>query len=161
MRTPLGRRRWIRASALVLLGLTVAAVSLALPISGAAAGSGRERTVHITLKQWGYDPGIIQVNQGDKVTLVLSSADVVHGFYLDGYGLQRTVEPGEDQTVSFVADRPGRWTFRCSSTCGAFHPYMTGWLEVSPNRFAGGGTTLAFAIGIGAMAMLGWEVVRS
>ena len=35
--------------------------------------------------------------------------------------------------ATFVADKPGRFTFRCSETCGEFHPYMVGFMEVTPN----------------------------
>ena len=43
--------------------------------------------------QFAYSPAEITANQGDTITIELVSTDVVHGFYLDAYG------------VSVIADR--------------------------------------------------------
>lgn len=153
-------RRWGGA----LVGLAVALVTLVLTWAAPLAfaeGTGQHREIHVTMRQWGYEPGIITVNRGDTVTLHLKSVDVLHGIYIDGYDLQQLVYPEEDQTLTFVADRPGRWMFRCSHTCGSFHPYMTGWLRVQPNQFNIGGSALALAAGLGFLGFLGWEAWRA
>jgi cytochrome c oxidase subunit 2 len=64
----------------------------------------------------------------------MESLDVTHGLYLDGYALNIKANPGQVSKATFVADKRGRFTFRCSETCGEFHPYMIGFLEVTPNR---------------------------
>lgn len=65
--------------------------------------------------------------------ITLTASDVVHGFYLDGYGLKTRVEPGVSQRIEFVADRPGKFRYRCSVPCGSIHPFMIGELVVGPN----------------------------
>jgi heme/copper-type cytochrome/quinol oxidase subunit 2 len=35
--------------------------------------------------------------------------------------------------LTFVADRPGAFRFRCSVTCGPLHPFMIGRLIVGAN----------------------------
>jgi heme/copper-type cytochrome/quinol oxidase subunit 2 len=90
--------------------------------------------VTMTADQFAFDPPVLQVNQGDRVRLTLKAADVVHGFYLDAYGLKTRVEPGVSQQVEFVADRSGKFRYRCSVSCGGLHPFMMGELVVSPNR---------------------------
>ncbi len=112
------------------LCILIALVGIATP---AAAESPRERFFEIHAKRFDYTPGTIQVNQGDKVTVRLISEDVSHGLYLDGYEIKTSAHPGEEGTLTFVADKTGRYTFRCATTCGEFHPYMVGYLNVEPN----------------------------
>lgn len=81
----------------------------------------------------GFNPAAITVRAGDRVTLELVSTDVVHGLYLDGYGLSVTADPGQPASLAFVADRPGTFRFRCSVTCGPLHPFLVGKLHVGSN----------------------------
>ncbi len=126
---------------------------------GAEAGPGGPgaRVISISARAFSYTPGIITVRQGERVTLRLSAQDSEHGFYLDGYGVQAAVLPGQTRRVSFVADRPGRFMFRCSVTCGPFHPYMVGWLRVEPNRPFNTGVALAALVAVAAIG-LAWTV---
>ncbi|MEW5957401.1 MAG: hypothetical protein AB1801_06740 [Chloroflexota bacterium] len=95
----------------------------------------RPVTHHLTMTagQFAFDPPVLRINQGDRVRLTLQASDVVHGFYLDGYDLQQRVEPGLAQEIEFVADRAGKFRYRCSVSCGALHPFMIGELVVGPN----------------------------
>lgn len=95
--------------------------------------SGEQKYFAIKAKKFEYTPNIIEVNKGDYVTIRMVSEDVHHGFYLDGYELEMSAVPGKDGSLSFVADRSGRYSFRCSVTCGEFHPYMIGHLKVLPD----------------------------
>ena len=92
-----------------------------------------EKFFEIHAKKFSYTPNIIKVNRGDIVKIRLISEDVHHGFFLDGYGVRTSAHPGQEGSAKFVADKPGRYTFRCSVTCGEFHPYMVGYLVVGPN----------------------------
>ena len=91
------------------------------------------RTLTLDATQFEFTPGRLTVNQGDRVVFRLTASDVVHGFYLDGYGLERRIEPGVQQRIEFVADQPGKFRYRCSVSCGPLHPFMIGELIVSPN----------------------------
>lgn len=93
-----------------------------------------EKFFEIRARKFSYNPNIIKVKKGDKVKIRLVSEDVTHGLFIDGYGFQTQAHPGEDGSISFVADKTGRFIFRCSVTCGAFHPYMVGYLVVGPNQ---------------------------
>ena len=92
-----------------------------------------ERFFEINAKKFSYTPNVITVDRGDKVTIRLISEDVTHGLYLDAYKVQTRANPGQAGSVTFVADKPGRFNFRCSVTCGEFHPFMVGYLSVRPN----------------------------
>jgi len=133
------KKRRLRTVLLAAGVIVAVGVSAALALTGVASASDGEPNVvevNIAARQWAFEPGEIEVRQGDLVRLNLMSLDVVHGFYLDGYGINVALVAGQPVTVEFVADKPGRWMFRCSEVCGNFHPYMIGWLRVSPNWYA-------------------------
>ncbi len=62
----------------------------------------------------------------------LESTDAVHGLAVDGYDVNIQAEPGKSAEATFVADREGKFKFRCSVSCGALHPFLIGELQVSP-----------------------------
>lgn len=113
----------------------------------------KEVFFEIKAKRFEYSPNIIRVNKGDKVKIRLLSEDVHHGFFLDGYGVETSAHPGQEGYVEFVAKRSGRFSFRCSVTCGEFHPYMVGYLIVGPNRRFWGFTILVLISGLGILLM--------
>jgi heme/copper-type cytochrome/quinol oxidase subunit 2 len=87
----------------------------------------------VEASSFAYSPAILHVNPGDRVTIELVSQDVVHGLFIDGYDLEVHADPGQPSRLSFVADQPGSFRFRCSVTCGALHPFMIGQLKVGIN----------------------------
>lgn len=92
------------------------------------------RIINVTAKRFEYQPNRISVQKGELITIRMESLDVTHGLYLDGYGIDIKARPGLIGKATFVADKPGRFSFRCSETCGEFHPYMIGFFEVLPNN---------------------------
>jgi plastocyanin len=129
-----------------------------IPLVGAAAGVGwanysastgnTYREFEVVAHQFAYDPPIIRVNKGDHVTIALRSEDTLHGFYLDGYGIDQEVRPGETIRFEFDANKAGRFGFRCSHTCGVFHPFMMGTFIVAPNNLFSGSLGLVFGLGL-------------
>lgn len=111
------------------VGMALVVLLLPIPLTGAPA----TRQVTIKADQFAFDPPVLRVNRGDQVRLTLQATDVVHGFYLDGYGIETRVEPGISQQAVFVADRVGKFRYRCSVSCGTLHPFMIGELVVGPN----------------------------
>lgn len=93
-----------------------------------------ERFFEVKARKFSYTPNKITVNKGDLVKIRLISEDVQHGFYVDGYGIKTSAIPGREGTLQFIADKNGRFSYRCSVTCGEFHPYMIGYLTVAPNN---------------------------
>ena len=119
---------------LILAAVTVALalVALLLPLP-AAARTPVDHHVQIDARMFAFEPSRLRVGLGDTVTLTLVSEDVVHGIYVDGYNVDIETEPGKPAQATFVADRLGKFRFRCSVTCGAMHPFMIGELVVGPN----------------------------
>ena len=120
----------------------------------ASPAQAAERFFEIKAKKFSYTPHIIKVNRGDTVKIRLLSEDVHHGFFVDGYGIKTSAHPGMEGSLKFIADKPGRYTFRCSVTCGEFHPYMVGYLVVGPNSRFWLFAAIVLVIGIGSIITL-------
>jgi heme/copper-type cytochrome/quinol oxidase subunit 2 len=115
-------------------------------------------TRHFALKsrQFQFEPSALRVNRGDRVILTLTASDVVHGLYLDSYGIRMRAEPGRSQTVSFMAMQTGKFRFRCSVSCGTLHPFMIGELIVAPNT-AWGRTVALLLLVVGGTLIYLWR----
>ncbi len=109
-----------------------------------------DRTIKIEASMFQFSPETVRVQPGDRVTIELASTDVVHGLALDGYGIHLEADPGQTARVTFIADLPGVFTFRCSIACGNLHPFMLGKLQVGPNWLL-----LRGAVLLGLAALLG------
>lgn len=94
-----------------------------------------ERVFYLDASRFQYDPAVLRVNPGDKVTIVLSTKDVMHGLTIDGYNVETMTQPTRTGTVTFIADHKGVFRFHCTVVCGNMHPFMTGKLVVGQNSF--------------------------
>lgn len=146
----------------VILALSVAGFGGLGFLMGTGVPEPQERSFTIHARQYAYEPRVIRVNRGDTVTLKFAALDVVHGFYLEGYDIDVEIAPGEKtvelhkpsrpdlstkvEEVVFVADKEGKFRYRCSKTCGFMHPFMLGELIVEPNRLLP--TSIGLALGI-------------
>lgn len=95
------------------------------------------KKISMIAKQWAYEPGVIEVNKGDKVIIAVKSVDVPHSFTLAdfgeseyGPGINEFLEPGKEIVVQFVADKSGEFYFGCDVACGKGHSKMLGKLIV-------------------------------
>ena len=136
---------------LVLAGLVVAFAPLPVQAHTPVA-----RTFRVEASQFAYSPAEISVNPGDTITIELVASDVVHGLYIDGYGVSVKADPGQTATLSFVADKAGSFRMRCNVTCGAMHPFMIGKLNVGANTWLYRSIALAF-IGIFSVFVLAYR----
>jgi heme/copper-type cytochrome/quinol oxidase subunit 2 len=153
LRTFLNAARTGRAG-LALCALAVLAVVF-VPVPDVAERPA-ERRIRIAASARGFDPAVVRVSRGDRITIHLVATDVVHGLYLDGYGLTVTADPGRSDSLSFVADRSGAFRFRCSVTCGTLHPFLVGKLKVGRNDLLWRAIALVLLAGGAAL----WRGVR-
>ena len=76
------------------------------------------------------------MRQGDHViwhiTNVEQAKDATHGLAIPVYNINISLEPGEAQTIEFVADTAGTFPFYCSEFCSALHLEMAGYFMVKP-----------------------------
>ncbi len=135
--------------------LIMVLVLLAIPIVILAqTEEPKEKVITINAQQFSYTPGTVEVNRGDRVTIRLISTDVHHGLYIDGYEVSTDARPGQDGSLTFVANDTGKFVMRCSVTCGPFHPYMIGYLKVKPDYRLFGSIWLAVGIFIGSVLLV-------
>lgn len=146
----------------LLLFLTAGLIVVFLPLSVPPATPqnrilrpGSVQAFEIDARQFAYSPSELKVNKGDTVTIHLVSTDVVHGLYVDGYDISVEADPGQSATLTFVADKPGSFRFRCNVTCGAMHPFMIGKLTV------GGNNWLYRSIGLASLVLIGFFPLSS
>lgn len=133
---------------------------------GARRGEVQERIITINSRKYAFEPGVVRVSLGDKITLKLESEDVAHGFYLEGYDFDAKVIPetpffwirkpseGKEydeepvESYTFTANKVGKFRYRCSIGCGAMHPFMQGELIVEPNYLFPVSIGLAFGLAL-------------
>lgn len=88
-------------------------------------------TIDVEMFQYGFEPDPIVVKKGQEVTLRLTSRDVAHGIAIPEFDVfSDRVSPGEEATVTFVADKAGTYYFNCNTYCGSGHGGMIGKLVV-------------------------------
>ena len=72
---------------------------------------------------------------GDEVTIhitnVETAEDQTHGFTIDMYNVNVSLEPGKHENITFKADMAGTYPMYCTEFCSALHLEMQGWLLVS------------------------------
>jgi heme/copper-type cytochrome/quinol oxidase subunit 2 len=104
----------------VNVGAAAVSAAAQVPSSG-----GHLRIIPVKVQSWKFIPGTIDVNKGDLVRLVFTTAqDEVelyngHGFGIEGYNVNVFLLKGTQQVVQFLADKPGTFTFRCTSFCSS------------------------------------------
>ena len=100
--------------------------------------SGEEEIVEVEIHQW--NPNSIIVNKGDTVVLKISNPrGSIHAFAIPQFGVSTgNLEPrGGTETIEFVADKAGVFTFICNTPyvpeqnwCSSDHATMTGTIIV-------------------------------
>jgi heme/copper-type cytochrome/quinol oxidase subunit 2 len=94
-------------------------------LSNSSAIPGKIRDISIKAESWKFTPNVIDVNKGDTVRLHFATAQdevslyIGHGFGIEKYNVNIFLLKGTEQTIEFVADKPGSFTFRCTSFCSA------------------------------------------
>jgi cytochrome c oxidase subunit 2 len=97
-----------------------------------ALAQGEPRTIEVTVKRFGFEPSRIEVTEGERVKLVVSSGDGVHGVEIKKFRVTKKVPRGGDPvTIEFVASAVGQFPIMCSEYCGEGHEDMKGMLVVA------------------------------
>jgi cytochrome c oxidase subunit 2 len=149
-------RRWLVATGVMLvvfaiaISITAFVVGVQLPAvvqrvtpeqvstEGAFANPGVRQLapgryeVHMRALTWAYFPNEIHVPQGSMVTFYLTSADVQHGFYVEGTNVHMMVLPGQVSELTTTFRKSGEFHYWCDEYCGLNHQIMAGRIIVDP-----------------------------
>lgn len=74
--------------------------------------------------------GILYLPYGEEVLLKITSADVLHSFFLPNLRLKQDVIPGMQQQMWFKATEGGKFDIVCAELCGWGHYKMKGQLRL-------------------------------
>jgi len=100
---------------------------------GGAAAQKPPRKITLQAKKYDWLPATVQIKVGETVELTLESLDVPHGLLCRELGIPATTfEKGKPAKVTFTAQEPGSFRFKCSKYCGSKHREMIGSIVVVP-----------------------------
>ncbi|WP_157898626.1 cupredoxin domain-containing protein [Luteitalea pratensis] len=112
-------RRSALAMPFVALGLVVSLAAQQAP-----------RVIEVKAKKYDFEPSTIEVQQGERVVLRVTSTDRLHGIGIKKFGVSKEVPKGETVDVEFVASSAGTYQVLCTEDCGKGHDDMVGTLVV-------------------------------
>ena len=98
--------------------------------------------VKVIARQWSwlfqYENGIqdpeLRVPVGKPVKLLLTSQDVIHGFYAPAFRIKQDAVPGMTNYLWFQPTQVGTFDVMCSQYCGLEHSHMLTKIVVLPEE---------------------------
>ena len=108
--------------------LTLPFVALGFVVTMAAQQA--PRVIEVTAKKYDFVPSLIEVQQGERVILRVTSGDRAHGIGIEKFGIDKEIPRGQTVDVEFVASEAGTFEVLCTEDCGKGHDDMTGTLVV-------------------------------
>lgn len=97
--------------------------------------------IHVVAKQWMWktqhpngarEINALHVPVGEPVTLVMTSQDVIHSFFVPQFRIKQDVLPGRYTQTNFTATVPGTYHLFCTQLCGTEHARMVGDVVAMP-----------------------------
>ncbi|MGZ8175766.1 cytochrome c oxidase subunit II [Methylobacter sp.] len=67
----------------------------------------------------------LRIPTGRPIEIELSTADVIHSFWIPAYAGKVDMVPGRTNILHFIADKPGTVTGQCAEYCGGAHALMS------------------------------------
>ena len=87
-------------------------------------------TVRVVGQQYSFTPSCIIVPTDTPVTFRATSADVVHGFLIDGTNINLMLVPGYVSSLGGRFDAPGERLMPCHEFCSVGHEGMWGRVKI-------------------------------
>ncbi|MBZ0156431.1 MAG: cytochrome c oxidase subunit II [Alphaproteobacteria bacterium] len=93
--------------------------------------TGRNWSWHFTYEN-GMQSDVLKVPRNKAVKLVLTSADVLHSFYIPAFRIKEDAVPGMKTRLWFIARDTGSYEIYCTEYCGTGHSHMRSKVVVLP-----------------------------
>jgi len=130
-----GHRRlelaWTAAPFLLLVALFISTLQTMASVDSSPPDALR---VSVIGHQWWWeyrypDLGVVTANElhlpvGRPVRLDLTSADVIHSYWVPRFGWKRDVIPGKTNVLAINVEQPGVYDGTCTEFCGLQHAWM-------------------------------------
>jgi cytochrome c oxidase subunit 2 len=78
-------------------------------------------------------PPVLVVPAGKPVRFEVTSADVIHAFWLPAQRFKINAYPGQVNTFTITFPKTGRWLGRCAEICGLYHFDMDYYVQAVPS----------------------------
>ena len=89
------------------------------------------RTIAVVARRFVFEPAEITVSVGERVRLLVTSGDGVHGIEIKQLDVKKEIPRGKTAVpIEFTAADAGRFPILCSEYCGDEHDNMRGMLVV-------------------------------
>lgn len=80
--------------------------------------------IHYLSKMWYFEPADVEIPAGSVVDIYVTSADVIHGFHINGTNVNLMAIPGTVAYARYKFEKPGVYHIVCHEYCGIGHQDM-------------------------------------
>ena len=99
--------------------------------SDAASQATEPRVIEVVARRYAFEPSQIDVTEGERIRILVSSGDGLHGFEIKKFKVSKEIpRGGAPVVIEFTANEAGRFPILCSAFCGDGHEDMKGMLVV-------------------------------
>ena len=117
-----------------LVGILVVALT---PSRDAGSQTAEPRVVEVVVRRFAFEPATIDAVEGERLRVLVRSADGPHGFEIKRFKVSKEVPRGTDPVpIEFTASEVGTFPILCSLFCGDGHDDMKGALVVTARPVA-------------------------
>jgi cytochrome c oxidase subunit 2 len=129
---------WVLIPSLVVIAFFAYGYVVYRNVTTEAPGSSE---INVVAQQFSYEfkypdgrseVGELRVPAGRPVKLIMTSKDVLHGFFLPDFRLKQDIVPGRYTYLYLHPDKEGTYDIFCTQYCGVGHSTMRGKLVVMP-----------------------------
>jgi cytochrome c oxidase subunit 2 len=127
---------WVAIPSILVVGIFTYGWIVFRDIRTAPAGADE---IVVSARQWLYEfrypDGHSEINEahvpvGRPVRFVMTSTDVIHGFYLPAFRVKQDIVPGRYVDLWVKPEKAGRFDIYCTQYCGVGHSTMRAALVV-------------------------------